>query len=122
MRKSSMPRNTKCMVIRDGEEGAFLFVRGFLIGPRQERVLELLAAGHSTAHIAEKMAISVKTVEGYYAVLREKLEVDSLRHLVLIAAQLHPSKSRGVVKPVAQASAAYSSAPHGSTPVDQELL
>jgi len=49
---------------------------------REREVLELVVAGRMNREIAEKLDISVKTVEAHRAKIMEKLEVDSVAELV----------------------------------------
>jgi DNA-binding NarL/FixJ family response regulator len=54
------------------------------LSAREERVLRLLAEGYSTKEVAERMAVSVKTVETYKARGMEKIggagRVDLMRY------------------------------------------
>ena len=52
---------------------------------RQREVLELIAEGWSTRHIAQKLKLSVKTVETHRAHLMQRLKVDSVAKLVRYA-------------------------------------
>jgi len=52
---------------------------------REREVLDLVVAGRMNREIAEKLEISIKTVEAHRAKLMEKLEVDSLAELVQAA-------------------------------------
>ena len=49
---------------------------------REREVLELVVAGRMNREIAEKLDISIKTVEAHRAKLMEKLEVNSVAELV----------------------------------------
>ncbi len=49
---------------------------------REREVLELVVAGRMNREIAEKLDISIKTVEAHRARLMEKLEVNSVAELV----------------------------------------
>jgi|SRR5687768_9652133 FixJ family two-component response regulator len=49
---------------------------------REREVLELVVAGRMNREIAEKLAISIKTVEAHRAKIMEKLEVHSVAELV----------------------------------------
>lgn len=49
---------------------------------REREVLELVVAGRLNREIAEKLGISVKTVEAHRAKIMEKLEVSSVAELV----------------------------------------
>ncbi len=59
---------------------------------RQREVLQLIAEGWSTRHIAQKLTLSVKTVETHRAHLMQRLRVDSVARLVryAVAAGLVP--------------------------------
>lgn len=62
------------------------------LSPREREVLGLLARGHTNAEIAEKIAVSVKTVETYRARLSQKLGLHTRAELVRYA------MSRGILK------------------------
>ncbi len=49
---------------------------------RERDVLDLVVAGRMNREIAEKLEISIKTVEAHRAKIMEKLEVDSVAELV----------------------------------------
>jgi DNA-binding NarL/FixJ family response regulator len=52
------------------------------ITPREKEVLELVAEGHSTKQIADKLAISVRTVETHRINMLKKLEVNNSAELI----------------------------------------
>jgi len=52
---------------------------------RQRQVLQLIAEGHSTKAIAEKMGLSAKTVKTYRVQLMEQLEIHDVASLVRYA-------------------------------------
>lgn len=56
--------------------------------PRQREVLQLIAEGHSTKEIAEKLNISVKTVKTHRAELMRRLELHDVAGLVRHAVQI----------------------------------
>ena len=56
--------------------------------PREQQVMRLLAEGHSTKQIAEKLFISPKTVENHRSNIMSKLEVHTIMELVRYAARL----------------------------------
>jgi DNA-binding NarL/FixJ family response regulator len=58
-----------------------------LLSDREQQVLKLLALGHTNKQIAEKLFISVKTVETYRARVREKLGLRGRAALVRYALQ-----------------------------------
>ena len=63
--------------------------------PRQRETLQLIAEGHSTKAIAQKLGVSVKTVETHRAQLMERLHIHDVAGLVryAIRARLVPPES-----------------------------
>ena len=59
-----------------------------LLTPRQREVLQLIAEGESTRQIAERLQLSVKTVETHRAQLMERLGVRGVPGLVRYALQV----------------------------------
>jgi DNA-binding NarL/FixJ family response regulator len=57
------------------------------LSDREQEVLKLIALGYSNKEIAEKLFLSVKTVETYKARIMEKLEVTTRAALVRFALQ-----------------------------------
>ncbi len=55
------------------------------LSERQLELLRLIGHGHSTAQIAEEMGLSVKTVEGYIARIKEKLGIATANELLQYA-------------------------------------
>ncbi len=53
--------------------------------PRQKEVLQLIAEGYSTRDIAERLSVSVKTVETHRARLMERLDIFDVPGLVRLA-------------------------------------
>lgn len=53
-----------------------------LLTPREQEVLELIAAGHTNDEIADMLAISAKTVEKHRGALMSKLDVHDLATLI----------------------------------------
>ncbi|MEJ2516165.1 MAG: two-component regulator propeller domain-containing protein [Gammaproteobacteria bacterium] len=53
--------------------------------PRQKEVLQLIAEGHTTREIAERLGVSVKTVETHRANLMERLDIRDIPGLVRLA-------------------------------------
>ena len=53
--------------------------------PRQKEVLQLIAEGHSTRQIAERLGVSIKTVEAHRANLMDRLEIRDVPGLVRLA-------------------------------------
>lgn len=58
---------------------------GEMLTPRQREVLQLIAEGNSTADVAEKLFISVKTVETHRADIQRRLGIFDLPGLVRYA-------------------------------------
>lgn len=56
-----------------------------LLSPREREVLRLVAHGYSLAEIAERLSISIKTVDTYKVRLMEKLKVSKRNELVSYA-------------------------------------
>jgi len=61
--------------------------------PRQREVLQLVAEGNTTKAIAQRLGISVKTVETYRAQLMETLDIHEIAGLTRYAIR------RGIVCP-----------------------
>ena len=62
--------------------------RGELLSPREWQILELLAQGHTNREIAERLPISVKTVETYRSRIVDKLGLRSRAEIVRFALEL----------------------------------
>ncbi|MCG6186459.1 LuxR C-terminal-related transcriptional regulator [Maribellus maritimus] len=58
------------------------------ISPREKQVLELISEGHKSAQIAEKLFISVNTVNNHRRNMIEKLNVSNTSEAVRMAAKL----------------------------------
>ena len=58
------------------------------LSPRERQVLELLAHGHTNREVADRLTLSVKTVETHRARLSEKLGLHSRADLVRLAIDL----------------------------------
>lgn len=56
-----------------------------LLTPRQREVLQLIAEGHSTKSIAERLGVSVKTAETHRAQLMDRLGIHDIPGLVRFA-------------------------------------
>jgi ligand-binding sensor domain-containing protein/DNA-binding CsgD family transcriptional regulator len=56
-----------------------------VLTPRQKEVLQLVAEGHATKEIAERLGVSVKTVEAHRANLMDRLEIHDVPGLVRLA-------------------------------------
>ncbi len=65
-----------------------------LLSDRELQVLRLLAEGHSVGNIAERLALSVKTVSTYRARILEKLRLKSTADLVRYALDQRLTDSR----------------------------
>lgn len=59
--------------------------RASMLSPREREVLQLLAEGSSTRSIAEKLAVSVKTVETHRRNIMQKLNIQSVAELTKFA-------------------------------------
>jgi DNA-binding NarL/FixJ family response regulator len=57
------------------------------LSSRERQVLQMLAEGHATAHIAATLSLSPKTVETYRARMMEKLGIRDFAGLVRFAIQ-----------------------------------
>jgi two-component system response regulator NreC len=62
--------------------------RAPVLSPRERQVLELLARGHTNREIANRLALSVKTVETHRARLSDKLGLHTRADLVRLALDL----------------------------------
>ncbi len=56
--------------------------------PREMKVFDMIADGHTSQSIASNLGISVRTVEGYRAQLMEKLQLTSIAAVVRLAIRL----------------------------------
>ena len=63
------------------------------ITPREKEVLELVAEGYSTKQIADKLSISIRTVESHRINMLKKLEVSNSAELIRKSIQLKLIKS-----------------------------
>jgi DNA-binding NarL/FixJ family response regulator len=59
-----------------------------LLSPREQQVMRMVAEGHSTRDIAERLALSTKTVDNHRTNLMRKLDVHSRLELVRYAVRL----------------------------------
>ena len=70
------------------------------LSDRELQVLQLLGAGLTTNQVSEKLSLSTKTVETYYARIKEKLGLTNFNQLILHAVQWNswnsPSKTDSV--------------------------
>lgn len=75
-------------ISRDKERREAAGSRGLLaeklarLTARERAVADLIAEGHSSREVAEKLSLSVRTVEGYRSRVLTKLEADSLAQLI----------------------------------------
>ena len=53
--------------------------------PREREVLQLIAEGHSAREIAQRLHLSVKTIETHRRQMMEKLEIRSIADLTKFA-------------------------------------
>jgi DNA-binding NarL/FixJ family response regulator len=58
------------------------------LSPRQREVLQLAAEGHSSKEIAQRLGLSVRTVETHRAQIMERLDVHDLAGLVRFAVRV----------------------------------
>jgi DNA-binding CsgD family transcriptional regulator len=56
-----------------------------VLTPRQKEVLQLMAEGHPTKEIAERLGVSIKTVEAHRANLMDRLDIHDVPGLVRLA-------------------------------------
>ena len=59
-----------------------------VLTPRQREILQLVAEGHSTREIAERLGVSVKTVETHRAQLMDRLGIHDVAGLVRFAIRM----------------------------------
>jgi DNA-binding NarL/FixJ family response regulator len=62
---------------------------------RERQVLELLARGHTNREVAQRLTLSVKTIETYRSRLSDKLNLHSRADLVRLAMDLGLLTMRG---------------------------
>ncbi len=55
------------------------------LSPREREVLQLMAEGHSTKNIADKLFLSVKTIEAHRAQIMRKLDIHNVAELTKYA-------------------------------------
>lgn len=65
------------------------------LSDRELEVFRLIGEGRGTRQIAEELHLSVKTVESYYAHIKEKLSLRSARELVQLAIQWSIKENAG---------------------------
>ena len=77
-------------IIRETERRREMGSRELVVGKlarlteRERSIADLIADGNSSREIAEKIALSVRTVEGYRSRIFAKLDADSLAHMIRI--------------------------------------
>ena len=77
-------------IIRETERRREMGGRELVVGKlarlteRERSIADLIADGNSSREIAEKIALSVRTVEGYRSRIFAKLDADSLAHMIRI--------------------------------------
>ena len=57
------------------------------LSPREREVLRLIALGHTNAEIAERLFLSIRTVESHRAHIQQKLGISGRAELVHYALQ-----------------------------------
>lgn len=67
----------------DGEKTGSIDV----LSPREREVLQLIAEGNTNAVIANKLTLSVRTIEAHRARIMAKLHINSHAELVRLAIQ-----------------------------------
>jgi DNA-binding CsgD family transcriptional regulator len=70
-------------------------LRGKGVTPREREVLELVAQGRTNAEIANRLFLSVRTVESHVSSLLAKLELDSRAGLIVAGLSLGSPVDRG---------------------------
>ena len=70
------------------EQRAAIDRRFTRLSPRERQVLDLVVAGNANKVIAGRLGLSQRTVEIHRAKVMEKMEADSLAHLVRMAMQV----------------------------------
>jgi DNA-binding NarL/FixJ family response regulator len=66
-----------------------------VLSDREPEVFRLIGAGHGTRQFAEKLHLSIKTVETYQAHIKDKLSLRSARELVQYAIEWNLSNRQG---------------------------
>jgi DNA-binding CsgD family transcriptional regulator len=70
------------------------------LSERETEVLRLLGDGETTAEIAAKLKLSLKTVQAYSARLKQKLDTAKFNQLIRIAVLWRAGVAEIVVKPI----------------------
>jgi len=79
--------------LADGQPGNAAPVT--LLSDRELEVFELLGQGHETSHIAASLHVSVKTVQAFYARIKEKFKVGTERELLREAVRWQENRTNG---------------------------
>src|SRR5262249_18228679 len=80
---------------RRADPGLPVAPRGKGITPREREVLELITRGLSNAEVANRLFLSVRTVESHVSSLLAKLDVDSRAGLIVAGLSLGSPVERG---------------------------
>ncbi len=84
--KTYLPPDIAKIFVQGYQKGSISSNTAFsLLTPREREVLKLIAEGKSTAHIAQSLVISEKTVESHRFNIMNKLEVYSVAELTKFA-------------------------------------
>ncbi len=59
-----------------------------LLTPRQREILQLIAEGHTTKEIAQRLQVSVKTAETHRTQLMQRLDIHDVAGLVRYAMRI----------------------------------
>lgn len=86
------PELVRQLESRGGTDGTELA----LLTPRQRQILQLIAEGHATRDIAERLYLSVKTVESHRSQMMQRLDIYDIPGLVRFAIR------NGLVSPESQ--------------------
>jgi len=79
--------------LADGQPGNAAPVT--LLSDRELEVFELLGQGHETSHIAASLHVSVKTVQAFYARIKDKFKVGTERELLREAVRWQEDRTNG---------------------------
>jgi len=93
---SPMTSNIARKVVQSFRQGATSATDGENLSPREQEVLDLLARGYLYKEIAERLNISVPTVNTYVRRIYEKLHVRSRGQAVAKYAHLTDSEQRAI--------------------------
>jgi DNA-binding NarL/FixJ family response regulator len=96
---SPMTSNIARKVVQSFRQGTAASADGESLSPREQEVLDLLARGYLYKEIAERLNISVPTVNTYVRRIYEKLHVRSRGQAVAKYAHLSDGEQRTIGKP-----------------------